>query len=66
MKCEIHLCGELEDFEPKFDKLKPEDYDWIMDFPSPKGQKHFKMNLEEVIRFLKMFNEVEEIFFEVR
>lgn len=66
MKCKIHLCGELEDFAPKFDKLKPEDYDWIMNFGKEDKAKHFKMNLEEVTRFLTMFNEIEEIFFEVR
>lgn len=65
MKCKIRMCGTLEDFAPKFDKLKPEDYKWIMDFPTPKKQRHFKMNLEEVIRFLTMLDEVEKIYFEV-
>jgi hypothetical protein len=66
MKCKIHLVGSLEDFKPKFDKLKDEDFNWIMGLDKPKGQNHFKMDLDEVIRFLTMFNEIERIFFEVR
>jgi hypothetical protein len=65
MKCKIRLYGDVEDIEPKFRKFKPEDQEWILDFPKPDGEP-FRMNLAEVIRFLTMFNEVEEIYFEVR
>lgn len=69
MKCEVHLVGNEEDFGPKFDKLKPEDQDWLFVKKKPegtKGKKHHLMDLEEVIRFLTMFNEIEKIYFEVR
>jgi hypothetical protein len=66
MKCKVHLVGSAEDFGPKFDKLKPEDRDWFFRMKKPIGKKHLSMNLEEVIRFLTMFNEIEKIYFEVR
>jgi hypothetical protein len=65
MKCKVHLCGSLEDFKPKFDKLKPKDQDWILNYPKPDGEP-FKMNLSDAVRLLTMFNEVEKIYFEVR
>ncbi len=66
MKCKVHLEGSLEDFKPKFDKLRPEDQEWIFGLKKPKRQNHLKMELDEVIRFLTMFNEVEKIYFEVK
>lgn len=66
MKCKVHLCGDLEDFQPKFEKLRSEDQKWVLNFDKPRGQDHFKMNLSEVIRFLTMFDDIETIYFEVR
>jgi hypothetical protein len=66
LKCTLRLHGEPEDFLPKFDKLKPEDADWFFGLEKQKGYKHLRMNLEEAIRFLTMFNEIEEIVFEVK
>lgn len=63
MKCEIRL----EDSRPKIDKLSAEDQDWLFRKKKPKeGDRFLSMDLEEVIRFLTMLNEIEEIYFEVR
>ena len=65
MKVIIHLVGSAEDFGPKIDKLQPEDRVWLD--AKFLGKKHRKlvMNLDEIIKFLTMFNKVEQIYFEV-
>jgi hypothetical protein len=67
MKCEIHLSGRPEDFRPKFDKLSAEDQAWLFEKKRlGEGDRFLSMDLEEVIRFLTIFNEIEKIYFEVR
>ncbi len=58
--------GRKEDLLPKFEKFSEEDQNWLLDTEWERGKNCLKMPYEDVIRLLRMFNGVEEIYFEVR
>ena len=66
MLIEISFKSRGDDIYPKIQKFSPEDRAWFEDKCLAEGKSPIKMNLNEVTRMLKAFNDVEEIYFEVR
>jgi hypothetical protein len=66
MKMNLELIGNSYDFEPKLKRLKPPDQEWLDTKFRGRKNKKVIMNADEAIHFIKMFNEIEEVYFEVK
>jgi hypothetical protein len=67
MLVKVTFQGRGEDLTPRLDRMSHADQRWVCDlFEKTQEKEPLRMNLDELMRLLTLFNDQERIYFEVR